>query len=124
MGKTYYLAKNGLEYPEYADAVKYGGGAVGQQTREVKKTFEPLTYEDIQKAEAKSTPQVPSIPLPTSPSAQMPQPFNMVPQAVSEFDNMDVIALKEALKAKGYGVRGNPKRETLLAKLKSLQSQV
>jgi len=107
-GKYYFLGKNGLEYATIDDAKKYGGGAVGQRFHNPIKKYEPIPYDPVDTTN-----------LVENTDTVFPASVN-VPQAISEYDNMEIIQLKEVLRNKGYVVKGNPKRETLIAKLKSL----
>jgi len=101
-GKIYYLAKNGLEYPEKSDADVYGGGAIKQRIHFPQKKWEPV-YDDI-------TPQV---------QVPTPEVFD-APVAGAEVDSLTKEQLKEQLKNKGYVSKGNPSEATLREKLKLL----
>lgn len=106
-GKWYYKGNDGLEYATIEDARKYGGGVVGKRFHQPMKIWEPV-YEEMTEEAVK-----------VNAKAAL---GHDTPQAVTEYDNMDIPQLKEVLRAKGYAIKGNPKRETIIEKLKSLNS--
>jgi len=109
--KIYYKGRNGLEYAEYSDAVKYGGGAVGKRVHQPVKKWEPI-YDEL------SVDDVPT----GAPVTNTPNPQVDAPTAVSDFDGMDKEQLKTALKTKGYTMKGNPSEATLRERLKVLSN--
>lgn len=113
--KTYYKGRNGLEYPEFSDAVKYGGGVVAKRTFTPQKVWEPV-YDELTPAEKKVDALDPLAAMPTPPMVPPLDP----PQALNDYDNMSKEQLKEALKTKGYPIKGNPSEETMREKLKLL----
>lgn len=103
--RYYYLGNDGKEYFELEDAKKYGGGVKGKRFHNPVKTYEPV-YE----TESVQT-LTENVPVATPATASM---------ALSDFDNLDVAQLKEILRGKGYIIKGNPKRETLLEQIKKI----
>jgi len=114
-GKFYYLGKNGLEYAEIEDANKYGGGCVGKRFHNPIKQWEPV-YETV------SSDPTSGMPVAAPIEDKILPPLVDTPQNITEYDAMDLPSLKKALQDKGYQVKGNLKRETIITKLKSLQS--
>lgn len=110
-GKTYYLGKNGLEYAEIEDANKYGGGCVGKRFHNPVKQWEPV-YEDVPSGLNDHTTLI---------EDETIVPLVDTPQNVTEYDAMGLPQLKKVLQDKGYQIKGNLKRETIIAKLKSLK---
>lgn len=113
-GKYYYLGKNGLEYAEIEDAQKYGQGCVGKRFHNPVKQWEPV-YETV------SPDPTNGMTVAAPKEDAIVTPLVDTPQNVTEYDAMDLPSLKKALQDKGYQVKGNLKRETIIAKLKSLQ---
>ncbi len=116
-GKYYYLGKNGLEYANMEDAKNHGGGCVGQRFHNPVKQWEPV-YEDVSAVSASTV--VPGDEL-TSVTSETKEPLVDTPQNITEYDAMDLPALKKILADKGYQIKGNLKRETIIEKLKSLK---
>lgn len=129
-----YLGTDGKEYPDADDAQKYGGGLKAKRWHSPVKEWQPV-YEDIAKEDApvqvvsqsQTTPQTTTVtiaqatvPIVTTPVQAAQDAANSL--AFSEYDSLDIMQLKENLRQKGYIIRGNPKRETLLEKLKGHQS--
>ncbi len=106
-GRYYYLGKDGKEYFTREDADKYGSGAVKKRWHSPVKEYEDL-YGELDKEEAPMT------------QATETDVVN-VPEGIMEYDQLDVAQMKAVLLRKGIKPVGNQSRETLLAKLKSLQ---
>ena len=124
MGVYRYLGADGKEYAEKHDAIKYGGGLKGQRYHDPVKRYEPVPYdapvEPETKEEAKEEPQEEaSIESPLTGRTPGEEIANNS-QALMEFDHLEAPALREILRAKGYLIKGNPSKATLLEKLKQL----
>lgn len=116
-GKYYYLGKNGLEYANKYDADKYGNGCVGQRFDNPIKQWEPV-YENVNTTD----PEIETVGVPAEIlENEINVPLVDTPQNVTEYDAMDLPQLKKILRDKGYDIKGNLKRETIIEKLKSLQ---
>lgn len=116
-GKWYFKGRNRLEYATKEDADKYGGGAIGRRFHTPIKQWEPI-YDEIPSEVESNEVQV------NVPSIIPPKEEIMVdtPQAVSDYSNFTPIQLRELLRTKGYAIRGNPSRDTMITKLKSLEN--
>ncbi len=128
-GKYYYLGKNGLEYATFDDAdnkkAGYGGGCVGKRFHNPVKQWEPV-YENMESTTVATPTAAQVVPENyVAPLNQIPEsvetPLVDTPQNVTEYDAMDLPQLKKVLADKGYQIKGNLKRETIIEKLKSLK---
>ena len=116
-GHYYYLGKDKKEYFTREDADKYGGGAIKRRWHMPIKQYEDIPYEELESEK----------PVPVSAFEQSGLETDSketdvvnVPEGILEFDQLDPKEMKEILRRKGIILKGNPGRDTLLEKLKSL----